>query len=379
MGAQQQRQQQLQQQLQQQRQQQALPVGEPQRVQAMENARQLQMQMMGARQQQQQQQQALAMGARPVTNSPSRTPAQMPTMQMHQMGSAYDDLIMEPADSQYSSATIASFESACQPGPLSNIQTRNPDFLHRCLIHAISTGNLEIARDLLSTGAPIVRHTPNSILTAPSAQQISLFELFTEYGWTPNTPGCYGAMLLPCVVTNLPLLKWFLVHGANPNLGVQSDYRDRLGGPDTDSCAALQKAASTGTLEAVHLLLDAGAQIRNGTPLHCAAGACPPGTPLGAPLNDGVTPSKEFDTSRIPVMALLVERGADVNQAQESRHKVAKYPIVHAVLVGAVERVKWLLENGADPEARGAWGSAVECAKWRSSAEMKRVLNINTP
>jgi len=152
-----------------------------------------------------------------------------------------------------------------------------------------------------------------------------------------------------------------------------------MGGPDTDSCAALESAASAGLLEAVRLLLNAGAQIRNGTPLHFAAGVCPPGTLPGAQFNDGVTSSKEFDTSRIPVMALLVERGADVNQAEESRHQVAKYPIVHAVMAGAVERVKWLLENRADPEARGAYGSAVEYAKWRGSAEMKRVLNINTP
>jgi len=307
----------------------------------------------------------------------------MPTMQMQQMGSAYDDLIKEAADSHYSSDTIASFESACQQGPLSTVQTlastRTPYFLHQGLIRALSTGNLEIARHLLSTGAPIVRITPNSILSAPSAQQIPLFELLTQHGWTPNTPGFYGAVLLPRVVTNLPLLKWFLEHGANPNLGEQRDYRDRMGGPDTDSCAALESAASAGLLEAVRLLLNAGAQIRNGTPLHFAAGVCPPGTLPGAQFNDGVTSSKEFDTSRIPVMALLVERGADVNQAEESRHQVAKYPIVHAVMAGAVERVKWLLENRADPEARGAYGSAVEYAKWRGSAEMKRVLNINTP
>lgn len=49
-------------------------------------------------------------------------------------------------------------------------------------------------------------------------------------------------------------------------------------------------------------------------------------------------------------MALLVEGGADVNQAKISRHMVARYVIVHAVMAGAVERVRWLLEQGLDPE-----------------------------
>ena len=68
------------------------------------------------------------------------------------------------------------------------------------------------------------------------------------------------------------------------------------------------------------------------------------------PVTGRVTPSKEFDESRIPVMALLVEGGADVNQAKISRHMVARYVIVHAVMAGAVERVRWLLEQGLDPE-----------------------------
>ena len=125
-------------------------------------------------------------------------------------------------------------------------------------------------------------------------------------------------------------------------------------------------------MEAVRLLLDAGAQIQHGIPLHFAAGACPPGA---NPHTGRVTPSKEFDTSRIPVMALLVERGADVNQAEESRHMVARYAIVHAVMAGAVERVRWLLERGADPEAKGAWGSAVMYATRMGSEEMRSVID----
>lgn len=144
----------------------------------------------------------------------------------------------------------------------------------------------------------------------------------------------------------------------------------------TDSGAALTKAAHAGDLEAVRLLLDAGARAQNGTPLHAAAGACPPGTLAGATLNEGVMSSKEFDESRIPVMALLVEHSADVNAAEDKRLVLAQYPIVLAAMAGAVERVKWLLARGADPKLKGNFGNAVEYAKWRGSTEMKSVLGI---
>ena len=58
-------------------------------------------------------------------------------------------------------------------------------------------------------------------------------------------------------------------------------------------------------------------------------------------------------------MALLVERGADVNQAEIARHMIPRYAIVHAVMAGAFERVRWLKEHGADPDLKGAYGSAM--------------------
>ena len=326
-------------------------------LQQMMNARQQQMQMIVKQQQQQAKGRNSGAGNAPST---SQLPLQAIQPQSTAMGSAYDDLpIMEPNDVSFinpKQGDFNSFESACRHGPVSTVksivssETRTPAFLHHGLALALSAGNIEIARHLLSIGAPIVRQTPNRILSAPLGQQIPLFELLIHRGWTPNTPGYYGTVLLPFVVANLPLLRWFLAHGADPNLGAQRDNRDRTGGPDTDSCAALESAAGHGDVEAVRLLLGAGAMIQNGIPLHFAAGACPPGM---NPHAGRVVPSKEFDESRIPVMALLVEHGADVNQREELRHMVAGYAVVYAVMAGAVERARWLLEQGADPEVKG--------------------------
>ncbi|KAJ5165121.1 uncharacterized protein N7500_006951 [Penicillium coprophilum] len=305
--------------------------------------------------------------------------------QSRTMGSKYDDLpIREPADIAFigenpksvgaAPAFFGSFEHACQHGPLSTIQSivapknLSPAFLHHGLTCALRSGNIEVARYLLDSGAPIVRETPSNIFSVSLERQIALFELFIQHGWTPNSPGYYGSTLLPRTVKSLPLLRWFLDHGANPNLGVQRTSHDRCGGPDVSSCAALEAAAAHGSVEAVCMILDAGARIQNGVPLHYAAGACPPGM---NPHAGRVVPSWDFDNSRIPVMALLVDRGADINQREESRHMVAQYAIVYAVMAGAIERVKWLLEHGADPYKRGA---GVAQLNMHIPQEMKKYL-----
>ncbi|KAJ5775419.1 uncharacterized protein N7511_000430 [Penicillium nucicola] len=331
-----------------------------------------QQRMMKARQQQMQ---MMAMQQR-ITNNPTASRQQMQP-QSQAMGSTYDDLpINSPSDIEFTNGHPSfcgqpppffhPFASACQHGPLSIIQSTvseqqlTPAFLHHGLTLALSSGNIDAASWLLSNGAPIVRETPRNVLSAPPDRQVGLCELLLHHGWTPNTPGFYGAVLLPRIITNLPLLRWCLNHGADPNLGAQKDNRDRRGGPDTDSCIALEAAAAHGTVEAVRLILQAGARVENGLPLHCAAGVCPPGQP---PHATRVKPSFEFDTSRIPVMALLIEHGADVNKKEESRHMTPQYAIVKAVMAGAEERVRWLLEHGADPNVRGAYGSAVERAR----------------
>ncbi|KAJ6109150.1 hypothetical protein N7486_001384 [Penicillium sp. IBT 16267x] len=268
---------------------------------------------------------------------------------------------------------FASFESACRSGDLHTVhavvspQTRSSAFLHHGLILSLESGHVDIARYLLSSGAPITPNTPVHILSAPPDQQIALFELLAQSGWGPNIPGDYGTVLLPKVVTHLPVLCWFLAHGADPNLGAHHDSSDFTGQPNPQSCAALEAASARGSADAVRLLLNAGASIHYGTPLHFAAGACSPGIMPRSVI------SKEFDASRIPIMELLVERGADVNQMGESR-VVVHHPIMYAVMAGAAERVKWLLEHGADPEARGAWGSAAEYVEMVGSEEMKSVL-----
>ncbi|CEL08983.1 hypothetical protein ASPCAL12127 [Aspergillus calidoustus] len=316
-------------------------------------------------------------------------PLRDPLVSQMGAGGRYEDLpLANPSDLSFIQdppsfievpSCLGEFESSCRWGtPLtverivsSKSPTPTPAFLHHGLCLALKAGNVEVARYLLATGAPIVRRTPDNILLASVDRQIPLFEVLFAHGWTPNSPAEHGAVLLPSVLTNHALLRWFLAHGANPNLGKQQEYR--YGGPRTDSCSVLEAAARQGDVEAARLVLDAGAVIENGFPLHAAAAALPSGA---NPHVGRVTPSKEFDISRIPVMALLVERGADVNRLQgpQTGNMVPGYAIVQAVMAGAVERVRWLLDHGADPTIRGPWGSALEYASKMGSEEMRTVI-----
>ncbi|CAI7589821.1 unnamed protein product [Penicillium bialowiezense] len=296
-------------------------------------------------------------------------------MQPHAMGSKYEDLpIMAPEDISFFTATPGSqvpsyfkhFEFACQQGYLSIVQSiivnenPTPACLHHGLTCALSCGHIEVSRFLLTSGAPIVRETPSNIFFAPSELQVPLFDCLSHFGWTPNTPTFYGAVFLPRTVTNLPLLRWFLDHGADPNAGQAHTSNDRRGGSSTRSCAALEAAAAHGEVEAVGLLLDAGARIEYGVPLHLAAGACPTGV---NPHATRVIPTRKFDIGRIPIMALLL-----------SAQMVVQYPIVHAVMAGATERVRWLLEHGANPHAKGDFGTAIEYARGMRCDEIVKVI-----
>ncbi|KAJ5630516.1 uncharacterized protein N7484_010616 [Penicillium longicatenatum] len=288
------------------------------------------------------------------------------------MATAYDYLpIVEPSDLGWiggKPAYIISFESACRTGSVSTIQSvttsqeLTPITLHNGLVATLRAGHVGATRCLLQLGTLITPRTAENILFAPMDRQVPLFDLLAHHGWDPNTPDRNGAPLLPRVVKNIHLLKWFLDHGANPNLGSQEH---------PTFCKAVEAAAETGTVEAVRMLLDAGAHMDNGGPLYYAAGVCPPGE---NPYMGTVSPSTDFDEDRIAVMELLVERGANVNQKLETRHMVPGYPLVIAVMAGAVGRVKWLLEHGADVRLKGAFGSAVDYANGMGSDEMKRVI-----
>lgn len=267
------------------------------------------------------------------------------------------------------------FEAACQQDDVAKLQqvtaqhALTPAVLHHGLTLALASGSVASARELLLRGAPIAKRTPERILSGPTGQQTALFDLLAAQGWEPSHH------LFMQVIPSIPLLRWFLSHGIDPNYGVKRDTSTKKGGPSHECADALEFAAYKGSAEAIEILIEAGAKITYGTPLHSAAGALPP---RGTPYTDDDPQRDEFDLSRLPAMEALVKHGADVNQREITQHLTPQYPIIYAVHVGATQRARWLLDHGANPELSGPYGSAVEYASRVGSKEMRDLFTRST-
>ena len=132
------------------------------------------------------------------------------------------------------------------------------------------------------------------------------------------------------IVDNEDLVKFFVEHGADPNIGTS----DRLQ-PNT-----IETAAMYASLDTVQLLVQKGhAKVNNGHPLHMAA-AIP-------------------RQSRRPIMQYLLDKGCDVNQLDDLPVKLhIGAPLHWAVLPyqEASEHIKLLIEKGADISLKNRHG-----------------------
>ncbi|KAL8756903.1 MAG: hypothetical protein Q9184_004353 [Pyrenodesmia sp. 2 TL-2023] len=182
-------------------------------------------------------------------------------------------------------------------------------------------GQPEILDYLLSRGGKIGAHSIG-LATSPA-----VFETFIAHGWKVDDS------LLRSHVGHPELIALFLSHGANPNSS------------GTRGFSPLDIAALHGPLETVKLLIDHGANIGpTSAALHAAA--------------QGDAPD------RIPVMAYLVEQGAAINglatdypAPSEALRSGRKGTPLHTATKWANEEAKtWLLEHGADAEAKNELG-----------------------
>lgn len=152
----------------------------------------------------------------------------------------------------------------------------------------------------------------------------------------------------------MPLVKWFLAHGADPNL-----RGSRAGVPGAHM---LEVAAASSSPAVLDVLLDHGLELEDTDALHAAAGAfeAPPG--------------------RLEMMARLLDLGMDINAIEQrgqpsSRGTGKGTPLHSAVYVDEKEHVAFLLKRGADKEVRNTLGqTAVEFAVAQESPESLGLL-----
>ena len=185
---------------------------------------------------------------------------------------------------------------------------------------------------------------------------------FTPLFWAVDRRNMETAPNFPWMVTTdpLPLIKKLLDAGANPNALVNNTPRARMraGSPRIVFATPLMRAAFSGDLELVKLLLAHGADpaivSKDGETMVSAA--------AGLGFIQGYSKGKP-PAERLETVKLFVELGADVNQADD----YGITPLMVAGNMGDVSIIQFLIDRGADLGAYdlgkkndGAFGASVE-------------------
>ena len=212
---------------------------------------------------------------------------------------------------------------------------------------AIFNGNYDLASFLVDSGADV-----NNADT----------QRFTPLYWAVDRRNMETAPNFPWMVTAdpLPLIKKLLDAGADANALIQNTPRARMreGSPRIVFATPLMRAAFAGDLELTKLLLSHGADpkiiSRDGETMLEAACALA--------FIQGYH-REHPRAERLEVVKLFVERGVDVNQADD----YGITPLMAAANMGDVNIIQYLVDKGADLGAYdlgkkndGAFGASVE-------------------
>jgi hypothetical protein len=185
---------------------------------------------------------------------------------------------------------------------------------------------------------------------------------FTPLFWVVDRRNMETAPNFPWMVTRdpFPLIRKLLDAGANPNAVINSTPRARMreGSPRIVYATAIMRAAFSGDIELVKLLLAHGADphIISSDRETTLMAACGTGFINGY---HRLRPPAE----RLEVVKLLIDLGEDVNAADS----YGITPLMVASNLGDLNVVKYLVEKGADLNAHdlgkkndGNFGSSVE-------------------
>ena len=185
---------------------------------------------------------------------------------------------------------------------------------------------------------------------------------FTPLFWAVDRRNMETAPNFPWMITTdpLPLIEKLLEAGADPNAVVNSTPRARMreGSPRIVFATPLMRAAFSGDIELVKLLLAHGANphIMSSDRETTLMAAC--GTGFINGYNKGRSPAE-----RLEVVKLLIDLGEDVNAADS----YGITPLMVAANLGDIAVVRYLVDKGADLGAHdlgkkndGAFGSSVE-------------------
>jgi ankyrin len=260
------------------------------------------------------------------------------------------------------SATGRGFEGATPVAARPNQSVEeNASGLLTPLMFAAREGDLESARMLVAAGAEINARGGDGkdalgLAIFNGGYDVASFlidnsanvnqadaQRFTPLFWAVDRRNMETAPNFPWVVTTdpLPLIKKLLDAGADVNALVNNTPRARMrdGSPRIVFATALMRAAFSGDIELVKLLLAHGAKPNiisrdNETMLMAACG-----TGFIPGYSKGRTPAE-----RLEVVKLLIELGQDVNAADD----YGITALMVAANIGDVPILQYLIDKGAD-------------------------------
>ena len=213
---------------------------------------------------------------------------------------------------------------------------------------AIYNGHYELASFLVQAGADV-----NHAAAAGVPPRFRAVDR-PNPEWNPGFPWVQTA-------DPLPLITQLLEAGAEPNVLVDNTPESRRnfgGSPRIKFATSLMRAAYSGDVALVRLLLDHGADplIMNSDKETALLAAS------GYGWIDGYSQGRSNE-QRLETMRLLVERGADVNWACD--HGIT--PLMVAANFGDTSMIQYLVDEGADLSAHdlgkkndGVFGGSIE-------------------
>ncbi|KAF1917523.1 ankyrin repeat-containing domain protein [Ampelomyces quisqualis] len=221
--------------------------------------------------------------------------------------------------------------------------TKRQQKLNECLTVVLrGEGSLESIKMLLDLGAKL--ELP-ATYAAMRREDLDLLQMLFEYGWNIQSTE-YQSCPVQTAVNYPKSLRWLLDQGADPNL--MSETRE------TGSCARpatpLARAAKLSDPTSLELLFSYGARMDPEAIFHAI----------------GI----RHQPNGTATLGALIHHGANVNHI--SRRWVT--PLYHAVRRNQMEKLKLLLQHGADPDLSYMDISALDCAKKEGRLEMYELM-----
>lgn len=250
--------------------------------------------------------------------------------------------------------------------------TRNPDLVNAVdpvddfqevtvLCHAVCGGDIETGKFLIDHGAEVEKHSGKLLTLAVVMNRLDLVQLLIDHKADVRRVDLLGRLddadrpIADLLIANGKTVPdWMLPRACRPDVSTNELHRvsvllDYGASPDDRGwygLTALHYAVRGGTIPLIQLLLDRGADVN-------------------ALDVSGLTPLLHLTRTRskadpIPVMELLAAGGADLN----ARDQMNATLLMHFARKGQLEPVRWLLKHGADRELKNKSGkSAIQLAR----------------